>query len=178
MRIKKRILLCSLFIYLSINCRSQPCDSGVIKLPIYKISPCLFGLLTEVAESNKANYNGDQLFYSVILGEGKKYKYINIKPERWVESRYLDYKGVLEINSMFFLFRGNLDDTIFKKSSLPTVNVRLRQANDSLDTNSFFVEPSLRGVYHECKGMPIYMEIYTKSKIKNFDMKVHAPSSK
>jgi len=178
MRVKKIILLGSLVAFMNIKCWSQEFDSGFINLPVYELSPCLLGLLTAVTESNKDNYNKDEFFYSLIFEEGKKYRYINIMPERWLASSYADYAGALKINGMVFLFRGKLDrDSIFKKNLLDQIRVKLQHTKDDISNNSFFNEPSLQGVYHECSGMPIYVEIYTKSKIKDFDMKVFPSGS-
>jgi len=177
MKTKTVILLSSLLIYLNINCKGQEYDSSYLKLPEYQVDSCLSELLATVAQSNKQYYS-DKYFYSLTFKEGKKTRYMSITPGMWSEARYVDYGGILKINNITFLFRGDFQqDSIFKRTNLPQIEVKLRKEKGDSDKGAFFIEPSLQGVYYECKGMPIYMEVYTKGKIPNFEMKVH-PSPK
>lgn len=178
MMIKIVIILSSLLINLSINCKGQEYDSINLKLPGYQVDSCLSQLLATVAQSNKQYYSTDQYFYSLTLKEGKRSEYISITPDMWSEARHLDYTGILKISNVTFLFRGDFQhNSIFKRSPLPQTEVKLRQEKSGSDKEAFFIEPSLQGAYYECKGKPIYIEVYTKGKILNFEMKVRPSKS-
>jgi hypothetical protein len=175
MKIKASILLSSVLFYLNTCCQGQ--DSIHLRLPIYRVNTCIYELLSTVEESNKQYYNADVYFYSVIFKEGKKFRYMNIAPDKWEATSYLDYNGILKINNMLFLFRGDFDrDSLFQRTDLPQEEVKLKNAGSDSEKVPLF-EPSLQGAYYECKGMPIYLEVYTKGKIPNFEMRVRPSKS-
>ncbi|HEY4194810.1 MAG TPA: hypothetical protein VGM63_04700 [Mucilaginibacter sp.] len=173
MEIRSIILLSSLFVHLNNNCKGQEYDSSYLKLPEYQVNSCLSELFATVAASNKQYYSIDKYFYSLTFKEGKKTRYLSITPARWADTRFLDYIGILKIENVTFLLRGEFQqDSIFKLSKASMIQVKLRKEKGDPDKDTFFNEPSLQGGFYECKGNPIYIEVYTKGKIPNFQMKM------
>jgi hypothetical protein len=173
MKSKVIVLLGSLLIVSTTISNAQHSDTSNIKLPIFQVDACLYNLLKTVSESNIKYYKADEFFYSVIFKEGKEYRYLNIVPEKWADSRYMDYAGIMKFNKVSFLFRGDIEkDSIFKRTALPGLEVPLKKSTVDPESNVFYQEPSLHGIYHICTGMPIYMEIYTKGEIGDYKMKI------
>ncbi len=101
---------------------------------------------------------------------------MDISAEKWTAAPYLDYGGILKLKQFSFLLRGDLDQgAIFKEISSFPLDIFLRKDADS--DSRFFPEPSFQGTYYMCKPIPMNLEIYTKGKISDFDMKVRPSKS-
>ncbi|HET7116644.1 MAG TPA: hypothetical protein VFI29_09145 [Hanamia sp.] len=183
MEIKNVIVLVCFGALLSLSCNGQKQSTNIStdssncfdkKLPEYQISSCISNLLESVVKSNSQFYDQKKYFYSLTLKKGDNQKYLNITPEEWHSATNMDYTGILKVRGVTFLCRGDFDkDSLFKKESSTFVRVKLKQSKDSADMLPFFTEPSLDGVFSDCKGLPIYVEVYTKGKILGFEKKLH-----
>lgn len=183
MIIKNAILSSCLLMLLFVSCSAQKKvsmntysnDSNYFdkRLPEYQVSPCLFNLLTSIEKSNTKFYSPTKFFYSLTFNKGNNQKYLNVTPEEWSNAKSMDYTGILKIKNVTFLFRGDFEnDSLFKRKSLNRIRVKLQQSKDSTDIVPFFTEPSLDGAFYECKGLPIYVEVYTRGKVPGYERKV------
>ncbi len=99
--------------------------------------------------------------------------------EKWLAARDTDYVGILKIDSVSFLCRGDFkQDPIFKVLSLQEVKVTLQRDKYDAGNYSYNNEPSLQGSYDECLGIPIHLEVYTKGRIPALERKVHTLKNK
>jgi len=182
-----------LLIILSINCIGQigkskskrkvfksQSDSIYLNknLPVFYVDSCLYDLFEEVvnADSNSIAYPPATYFYSLYFSKKAKtkgFQYLSVWPRLWNNSEYMDYIGVIKIGKMTFLCRGDFEaDSKFHKVENKKVVVRLRKNKNDSFGNVFNREPSLQGEYHDCKGLPIYIEIYVEGKIADFEMDI------
>lgn len=191
MKIKSIIFF--VLIFLSVNCIGQALKSKYKptslkaqsdsiyfnkNLTVFYVDSCLYDLLNEVvnADSSNITYPPVTYFYSLSFSEKAKtkgFQYLSVWPQLWNNSEYLDYTGVVKIGKIRFLCRGDFaTDSKFHKAKNKKVVVKLRKnKNDSFE-NVFNREPSLQGEYHDCEGKPIYIEIYVKGKIADFEMDI------
>jgi hypothetical protein len=174
MRKEALILIYSMFIGLNMTCQGQETGPHYLNLPEYQVDPCLSNFLAEISASNKRYYDAEKYFYSLTFREAKGYRYMYIRVEKWLEARDTDYVGILKMDSVSFLCRGDLKkDPIFKALALQEVKVKLQQDKTAPDNYTYNNEPSLQGSYDECQGIPIHLEVYTKGRILALERKVH-----
>lgn len=144
------------------------------KLPEYQASLCISNLLSSVVKSNTRFYKPNKFFYSLTLKHGNNQKYLSIIPDEWHGAKNIDYVGILKIRGVTFLCRGDFDkDSLFKMQSTSFIKVILKQSKDSAYMLPFFTEPSLDGIFNDCNGIPIYVEVYTIGKIAGYEKKIH-----
>ena len=174
------ILFC-FFLNIYSNCQEESAtDSNFIVfqsyLPEYKIDTCLVDLLIEIEASGSLHkvYPPHQFFYDLTFNIKEKIREISITPSRWQKATSLDYSGIIIINKMSFLCRGDFQlDTLFKKTG-DTINVKLKKPkiyqydNFDLLIDIYIRSPSLKGRYEICGGLPINMYVYTGKKLKSF----------
>lgn len=177
MRVKNILLLGFLVGLLSItsNAQKTSIDSNYFskKLPEYQASSCLSNLFISIVKSNTRFYNPNKYFYSVTFNKRSNQKYLNVTPVLWRNAKNLDYTGVLKIRNVIFLCRGDFEsDSLFKKKTSTTIRIKLQQSKDSTDWDPFTLDPSLDGVFYDCRGLPIHVEVYTEGKIQGYERKV------
>lgn len=186
---KKRVILvvllllsCTLlaFIIIKTNCKKKrplitksflntyQADSSRF-LPEYKTKPCLYSLLKAIVESNRGIYSADKFFYSLSLKKSDKLKRMTIKLDLWETPENLDYVGVVKCDNSIFLCRGDIEnDSLFYKNNSFKIRIDLRSKNDTTEFFPYINEPSLSDILYDCGGLPIYVEVYTKEKIKAY----------
>jgi hypothetical protein len=178
---KRKVLICfyCIFICLGMTCQGQKDSLHYVNLAEYEVDHCLAKFLAVISASNRQYYDAEKYFYSLTFREAKGYRYMNIRAEKWLEARDTDYVGILKVDSVSFICRGDINkDPIFKKLPLKETKVRLQRDKNDPNDYIYFHEPSLQGVYNECQGMPVYLEIYTKGKIPALERKVHPLKNK
>jgi hypothetical protein len=179
MKRKALILFYSMFVCLGMTCQGQEVGPYYVNLPEYQVDPCLVKFLAAVSASNRPYYDAGKYFYSLTFREAKGYRYMHIRVEKWLEARDTDYVGILKIDSVSFLCRGDFKkDPIFKVLPLQEVKVRLQRDKKDPDNYIYNNEPSLQGSYNECQGIPIHLEVYTKGRIPALERKIHPLKSK
>lgn len=179
MKKKVLILFYCMFTCLCMTCQGQKDSLYNVNLPEYQVDPCLAKFLAAVTASNRSYYGADKYFYSLTFREAKESRYMHIRAEKWLEARDTDYVGILKIDSVSFLCRGDIKkDPIFKVLPLQEVKVSLQRDKNDPNDYVYFHEPSLQGIYNECQGMPIYLEVYTKGRIPTLERKVHPLKNK
>lgn len=144
----------------------------------YYIDSCIVDVFKAIvyADSSHVNYPPASYFYSIYFSKSAKtkgYQYLSVAPRLWNNSEYMDYKGIIKIEGMTFLCNGDFE-TDYKFHRIEGKRIRVKLAKNKNDTigNHFIREPSLQGVYNDCKGLPIYIEVYVKEKIADFEMEV------
>ena len=163
-----------MFVCLSMTCQGQEGSPYYLSLPEYQVDPCLSKFLAGISASNRQYYDADKYFYSLTFREAKGYRYMYIRVEKWLEARDTDYVGILKMDGVSFLCRGDIRKaSIFKISGLQEVKVKLQRDKSDPDNYVYNTEPSLQGYYTECQGIPIQLEVYTKGKIPALERKVH-----
>lgn len=172
MMAKPILVFCWLLAYSIENCVAQKVDSVSLKLPQYRLDSCLSTLCMDVIESNKQYYPREFYFYSLTFKKGTKDDYISLSAARIEDARFFDYAGMSTIDSMSILLRGDfIQDSIFKEIHRPKFEIKLQRIEES-NKLQFLKEPSLQGLYQECTGRRIYLEVYTKGKIGDYGMKL------
>jgi len=191
---KKKLIIKLVLIVFSINCFGQNRDTAQKLLLInchpdsicfegelnqYKVDTCLYGLFKEIIRADRkvSKLIPDFLFYSVTFKLNEEYRYLDISTERWNKSAFLDYTGIIVIDGVSFLCRGDFEnDFLFQKVNANKIKVNLRKpkvfGTDSLDLKyvPLIYDKSFYGTYNECKGLPVYMDIFIKGEIKGFKM--------
>ncbi|AXY73237.1 hypothetical protein D3H65_04270 [Paraflavitalea soli] len=154
---------------------AQSSDSSQLELPVYQVDPCLRAILDEVVASNIQYYIPNNHFYAVSFLIGPKYRYLNISPQSREETSYRNYSGINKVGKMSFVLVGDFaNDSLFEKTDLPKELVQIHMIH-GYEKDLYMKEPSLNGYYLGCKGKPVFMDIYTKGRIKEFEAKVILP---
>jgi hypothetical protein len=145
----------------------------VIKdLPILSADDCIGNLLTAVAKSNSKHYNPGKSFYGLILNNQKKYRYLEIFTDQWHDAKDTSYVAVIKLNNAVFLCSGDIQgNPLFHRISSGNTRIRLSIAKKSSNI-PMPIEPSLQGTFSSCKGLPIYVEVYTINPISGYKMHV------
>ncbi len=176
-------IIFSLFLHNS-YCQTKPeVDSNFIgfqsALREYKIDSCLVGLLTDIEESDSMNltYPPNQFFYDLAFSKKEKIREMTIGISRWQKAKSLDYSGVIVINHMSFLCRGDFkDDKLFSETK-NAIEIKLKKPKlyqyDDMDVMfvSFIYYPALIGRYELCGGLPINIYVYNGKKMKGYSYK-------
>lgn len=147
-------------------------DTSILskKLPVYDVISCIDNLLKQVVNANQRFYAPKKYFYSLSFKRQGDKRYLVIEVGRYKSSRVCDYVGAIKVGSSIFLCRGDITtDTLFKINKKAFLNVHLESAKQS-DNFNYGVEPSLRGVYQECRGINISLEIYTRATLPGYKM--------
>ncbi len=171
MKAKALLLFYWLLVYSIDDCEAQKVDSISLTLPQCRLHSCLSNLCRDVIQSNKQYYSRESYFYSLTFKKGTKDDYISLNATRIGNARFFDYAGMSAIDSMPILLRGDfIQVTIFKKIRRPEFKIKLQRINEA-DEILIVSEPSLQGLYQQCTGRRIYLEVYTKGKIAGYGMK-------
>lgn len=147
-------------------------DTNIVikNLPIYHEISCITDLLKQIVKANHKFYDNKYFFYSLSLKKERDIRYLVIESARYKSSKTSDYVGAIKVSSAIFLCRGDITtDTIFKRNNDDFLNVYLKIKKGSEDFN-YGIEPSLRGLYRECDGIKIYLEIYTRATLPGYGM--------
>ena len=159
---------------------SKPVNSGlngssnsvVRSVAEYSVDSCLYLLLRDVANADKKTYSREEMYYSLDFEPMKNSRYMAVTLERWKAARYLDYTGVLKVDSSFFLLTGNyIKDPIFSPVKGSGFFVEL-VPKDPNSGGAGIVEPSLQGLFTNCKGLPINLEIYIPETIPGYKLQI------
>lgn len=142
----------------------------------FYVDSCLYDLFKAVvnADSSHINYAPAIYFYSLDFFYDKSGRpYLSIYPRLWANSKHLDYTGIIRLGRMNFLCRGDFaTDSRFHSSPLKKVRVKLKQAKSNSFNVVFTEDPSFQGSFADCTELPIYIEIYIKGKIADFEMDI------
>lgn len=147
-------------------------DTDIIKkrLPIYHSSSCIEELLRQVVKANRGYYDPNKYFYSLSFKKEGGKRYLVIESGKYKSSRVFDYVGVMKIYGSIFLCRGDIaSDTLFKSDNDAFLSVHLERKKVTKDFD-YGVEPSLRGLYQQCNGIKISLEIYTRASLPGYKM--------
>jgi hypothetical protein len=160
--------------YISTEIMNNKCfdDTNVVKkkLPIYKTSPCIENLLKQIVVANRRFYDVRKNFYSLSLKKEREKEYLVIELGEYKSSRTFDYVGAIKVSRAIFLCRGDITiDTLFKLNNDKFLDVCLKKAKGSENFN-YGIEPSLRGLYPECYGVNISLEVYTPAALRGYKM--------
>ena len=139
-------------------------------LPIFKAAPCMGNLLRQVVSANRRFYDPKKHYYSLSYQRKGNQRYLVIESGEYKRSKVFDYVGVIKFNGHVFLCRGDIAaEAIFKREKGAFLTVHLEKGVPS-DEVEFGSEPSLRGLYQECSGIEINLEVYTRAKLLGFKM--------
>lgn len=153
---------------------SKDTSSITMRLYEYNVNTCLSDLLSAIVKSNAGYYKSNRYFYSVTWNRDKNYRHLNISPDLWDNSREKDYRGVIKFNDGVLLCRGDFEsDSIFHKRP-NRITIILKQVNSLENSIPISEEPILQGGFYECKGLPIYMEVYAKGDIPAYKMRIRS----
>lgn len=181
---KKLLFACCIVTVVSLSCSGQNAKVKSLNvdtlqkdkylkntsLLVYQ-SVCMNMLLASIVESNYQNYPESKYFYSLTFIKVGKNRRINIQPMLWSESKDMDYKGIIKYSNASYLLKGNFEsDFIFKRSAGINIEVSISQKKDTFNNIPFIHEPVLQGFFLDCKGVPVYIEVYTDSRISKFKM--------
>src|SRR5450631_983484 len=140
------------------------------KLPIYHAVPCIDKLLRQVVEVNHKYYDPNKYFYSLSFKKEGGKRYLVIESSLYNSCKVFDYLGAMKISGSTFLCRGDIAaDTLFIVNRDVFLDVYLKNTKKSNEFN-FGFEPSLRGLYQECNGIKINLEIYTRAPLPGYRM--------
>lgn len=151
------------------------------KLPVFELDSCLAELFEAIAEADKKSsyYAGIEMFYSVDVNRRNGDIALNIWPDRWRKSSYLDYFGAIKIDDATFLCRGDYrSDSLFHPSKEEPIYIDLKRPvkitslddfDKAIDMLAF--NPSLLGIFRNCSGLKINTHVYIEKKLPNFKMK-------
>jgi hypothetical protein len=157
----------------------KPSDSTTIispKVSIRKVSEysadsCLLKLLRDVVYADRQTYLQGGRYYSLSFVPRKKTRFLLVTLERWNSAPYLDYTGVLRVDSGIFLLREGFNrDSIFSLIGNSAFYIKLARM-DSVENTVLTIEPSLQGGFMSCQGLPINLEIYIPERIPGYDSK-------
>jgi hypothetical protein len=139
------------------------------KIPEYYVDSCLSKFLISIVKSN-TKYKPSQSFYSLTWKIAKEYRYVNISSQLWESSEDVNYKGVIKLDSGIFLCEGDFkQESIFhKKTSYLMIKRKIKNVSDT--SIPIHEEPVIYGIFYECKGLPIYFNVYTKNEIPEYKM--------
>lgn len=141
------------------------------KLPAYNLKSCIKDFFASVIKSNLNFYNPKKYFYSITITKGEKKDYMGIEVDRWHSARKLDYYAVVKLSGGTLLLRGDtLINSLFTKENSKDIEIKLKKNPNLEEITPYTVEPILQGVLNTCSGRPLSVEVYTKGKIKGFEM--------
>lgn len=177
------LILCLLF-FTDADCQSGlKSDSNSIVYPLslkeYKIDSCLFYLFTDIEDSDSSNmqYSPSKFFYDVAFYKKEKIRELRITPSRWLKAESVNYSGIIIINKMTFLCRGDIeDDILFCKTNcireIILKKPKIYQYDDvDLMIDMYIRSPALMGRYEVCPGLPINVYVYTGKKLEGYNYK-------
>lgn len=143
-------------------------------LPLYTASDCIKNLLKAIEKSNAEKYDPKLSFYGLYLNNRNKYRYMEVYVGRWNDARDTSYFGALKIKNMTFLCRGDFKDSKLFHQTNQKITVKLRHITRDSTTgmNVSPNEPSLQGTLKICKGLPLYIEVFTINRITGYNMHI------
>lgn len=149
-----------------------------LKLKSYELDSCLLTLFEAIADADKESFyiKNDQIFYSITIEANEKGPIvIDIWPSRWRKVDYFDYFGIMNINGVSFLFRGDYQNhSLFWESCQEVWKVTLKRPNkpsvDEIDKSIdiLILNPALRGQYLECYDLKINLLVYIEGKLNGY----------
>lgn len=147
-------------------------------LKVYDVDSCLIDLLREVVNLDKSKrFPSELYFYELFYEDHGSYKKLTILPSRWEKSMTLDFKGILRVGKMSFLFRGDIENDSLFHMTEKNINVFLKKPieyqYDSIDVmiQSYSWNPTLVGVFKLCKGKEIDVYILVGKKLERYLIK-------
>ncbi|MDB5146667.1 MAG: hypothetical protein JWQ57_687 [Mucilaginibacter sp.] len=141
-------------------------------LPIIKPDPCLETLLEAIAKSNRKHYDPGGSFYGINFSNRGKYKYLEVFMGNRHDAKTTNYIAEIKLKNTLFLCNVDFNnEPLFHKTALGNTKIELNIAKKSIP-DTWPVEPSLQGTLSVCKGLPIYIEVYTPEPIPGYKMEV------
>jgi hypothetical protein len=97
---------------------------------------------------------------------------LEIFVDEWKDANYTTYGNAIKLKNAVFLCCGDIEDnTLFHRTTFGTMLVNLCVAKKS-SRIPIPNEPSLQGTFRSCKGLPMYVEVYTTKPIPGYKMQV------
>jgi hypothetical protein len=141
-------------------------------LPIIKADPCLEALLEAIAKSNRKYYDPGESFYGINFSNRGKYKYLEVFIDNRHAAKETNYLAAIKLKNTLFLFNVDINnEPLFHKTALSSIKIKLNLVKKSTKA-IWLIEPSLQGTLSVCKGLPIYIEVYTPEPILGYKMEV------
>lgn len=141
-------------------------------LPIIKADPCLETLLEAIAKSNRKYYDPSQSFYALNFSNRGQYKYLEIFMGSRHGVKNTNYFAIIKLKNALFLCNVDFNnEPLFHRTTVGNMKIKLNIAKRSIEDIEL-IEPSLQGTMSVCKGLPIYIEVYTPEPISGYKMDV------
>lgn len=141
-------------------------------LPRLIADPCLQNLLKSIVKSNSKYYKGGESFYHLEYFNKKNFNYLGIYLDQWNNITSSDYSALMKVKGTLFLCKGNiLSNSLFHKVRESKGRLEFNILKSSSDI-PITMDPSLQGTFNSCKGLPIYIEVYTPEPISGYRMKI------
>jgi hypothetical protein len=141
-------------------------------LPLFVADSCIGNLLKAVEKSNITLYNPQISFYGLYFNNREKYRYLEVFVDKWNDTKDTSYVGVLKIRNMLFLCSGDIQHTDLFRKTADKLQVKLKIARTGPKSpyDAVPTEPSLQGTFKTCKGLPLYVEVFTANPISGYKM--------
>ena len=141
-------------------------------LPIIKADLCLETLLEAVVKSNQKYYDPGKSFYGLNFNNRGQYKYLEIFMGSRQAAKTTNYIAIIKLKNVLFLCNVDFNnEPLFHKTTLGNMKIKLTIVKKSIEDMAL-IEPSLQGTMSICKGLPIYIEVYTPEPIGGYKMEV------
>lgn len=156
------------------SCFSKQSDSLFVtkNLSVISASPCLSDLFQSIIKSNSKYYKSGESFYGLRLDKRKDYWYLEVFTDRLHGSKDTSYTSIIKFKDAVFLCSGDLQDSpFFYKAEAINEIVKLSIVRKP-QIETMVIEPSLQGTLKACKGLPIYIEVFTVGPVHGFKMSI------
>lgn len=170
-------------------CQQPQCSKDInstffVKMDLreYQIDSCLQSLLLTIvdADSNHIRFPPSLYYYDFTFANYGNYRQLMVVPMRWPLKIQSYYKGIFEIDKMYFLCSGDINtDSLFIYTG-KHVRTKITSFDlykyDSLDAKIKWFDwdhsPfAIIGVYRGCRGLPINMYVNVGKKIEDIETK-------
>lgn len=139
-------------------------------LPVLVADPCIGDFLEAVAKSNSKYYKRGKSFYGLHFNNRKGYRYLEVFTDEWHDAKETSYVAIIKLKNAVFLCGGDIErNTLFHKTASNNERIKLSIARKS-SRIPMLIEPALQGTFNSCKGLPIYVEVYTANPISGYKM--------
>lgn len=137
-------------------------------LPILVSDPCIENLLAAIIKSNSKYYNSGKSFYGLNFNNRKTYRYLEIFNDQWHDAKDTSYVAVIKLKKAMFLCSGDIiGNPLFHR--ITSSNIRVKLSITKKPSHIFTPnDPSLKGTFNSCIGLPIYIEVYAKNPIPGY----------
>lgn len=136
------------------------------------VSPCLKDLFQSIIKSNSKYYKSGESFYGLHLDKRKNYWYLEVFTDQLHGSKDTSYTSIIKFKDAVFLCSGDLQKSpFFQKAEANNESVKLSIVRKR-QIEPMLIEPSLQGTLKSCKGLPIYIEVFTVGPVRGFKMYV------